>query len=267
MQVYQENTGQVVSFGQWMSWGVPVVAVLLPLAWWWVTRALPREIGISLPAVGPWRSAERRVLTIFALTALAWITRAEPFGGWQTWLGLPNANDASVALLSVLALFIARDNRGEPLIEWQQASQIPWGVLLLFGGGICLARAFVASGLSAQVGDGLTSVAALPVYFMMLLLALAVTFLTEATSNTATTALLLPVLAAVALAVELDPLWLMVPAAMSASCAFMLPVATAPNAVVFGSGELPIQRMVREGFVLNLIGAVVIATVAWAMLA
>jgi sodium-dependent dicarboxylate transporter 2/3/5 len=180
---------------------------------------------------------------------------------------LPNANDASVALLAVLALFIARDNQGEPLIEWQQASQIPWGVLLLFGGGICLARAFVASGLSAQVGDALTSVAALPVYLMMLLLALAVTFLTEATSNTATTALLLPVLAAVALAVELDPLWLMVPAAMSASCAFMLPVATAPNAVVFGSGELPIQRMVREGFVLNLIGAVVIATVAWGMLA
>ena len=125
----------------------------------------------------------------------------------------------------------------------------------------------MASGLSAQVGDALTAVAALPVYLMMLLLALAVTFLTEATSNTATTALLLPVLAAVALAVELDPLWLMVPAAMSASCAFMLPVATAPNAVVFGSGELPIQRMVREGFVLNLIGAVVIATVAFGMLA
>ena len=124
----------------------------------------------------------------------------------------------------------------------------------------------MASGLSAQVGDALTSVAALPVYLMMLLLALAVTFLTEATSNTATTALLLPVLAAVALAVGLDPLWLMVPAAMSASCAFMLPVATAPNAVVFGSGELPIQRMVSEGFVLNLIGAVVIATVAWGML-
>ena len=266
MQVYEESTGRVISFGQWMSWGVPVVALLLPLAWWWVTRNLAREIAISLPAVGPWRSAERRVLVIFALTALAWVTRAEPFGGWQQWFGLPNANDASVALLAVLALFIARDNQGEPLIEWQQASQIPWGVLLLFGGGICLARAFVASGLSAQVGDALTLVSVLPVYFMMLLLALAVTFLTEATSNTATTALLMPVFAAVALAVELDPLWLMVPAAMSASCAFMLPVATAPNAVVFGSGELPIQRMVREGFVLNLIGALVITTISWALL-
>ena len=266
VQVYKENTAQTISFAQWMSWGMPVVLTLLPLAWWWVTRAVPRELDIQVPAVGPWRSAERRVLVVFGLTAMAWITRAEPFGGWQTWLGLPAANDASVALLAVVALFVVRDDQGEPLIDWAKASQIPWGVLLLFGGGICLARAFVASGLSAQVGDALTAVAALPVFAMMLLLALAVTFLTEATSNTATTALLMPVLAAVALAVEIDPLWLMVPAAMSASCAFMLPVATAPNAVVFGSGELPIRRMVREGFALNLIGALLIATVAWVLL-
>ena len=263
VQVYEENTAQTISFGQWMSWGIPVVLTLLPLAWWWVTRAVPRELDIQLPAVGPWRSAERRVLVVFGLTAVAWITRAEPFGGWQTWLDLPAANDASVALLAVVALFVVRDDQREPLIDWAKASQIPWGVLLLFGGGICLARAFVASGLSAQVGDALTAVAVLPVFAMMLLLALAVTFLTEATSNTATTALLMPVLAAVALAVEIDPLWLMVPAAMSASCAFMLPVATAPNAVVFGSGELPIRRMVREGFALNLMGALLIATVAW----
>ena len=266
VQVYEENTAQTISFGQWMSWGIPVVLILLPLAWWWVTRAVPRELDIQLPAVGPWRSAERRVLVVFGLTAVAWITRAEPFGGWQTWLDLPAANDASVALLAVVALFVVRDDQREPLIDWAKASQIPWGVLLLFGGGICLARAFVASGLSAQVGDALTAVAVLPVFAMMLLLALAVTFLTEATSNTATTALLMPVLAAVALAVEIDPLWLMVPAAMSASCAFMLPVATAPNAVVFGSGELPIRRMVREGFALNLMGALLIATVAWVIL-
>ena len=266
VQVYEENTAQTISFAQWMSWGMPVVLTLLPLAWWWVTRAVPRELDIQVPAVGPWRSAERRVLVVFGLTAVAWITRAEPLGGWQTWLGLSAANDASVALLAVVALFVVRDDQGEPLIDWAKASQIPWGVLLLFGGGICLARAFVASGLSAQVGDALTAVAALPVFAMMLLLALAVTFLTEATSNTATTALLMPVLAAVALAVEIDPLWLMVPAAMSASCAFMLPVATAPNAVVFGSGELTIRRMVREGFALNLIGALLIATVAWVLL-
>ena len=266
VQVLEENTGQVISFSQWMSWGLPVVSILLPLAWLWVTRAVPRELDVTLPAVGPWRSAERRVLLIFGLTALAWITRAEPFGGWQQWLGLPTANDASVALLAVIALFIARDREGDALITWEQASQIPWGVLLLFGGGICLARAFIASGLSAQVGDAMTLVTALPVFVMMLLLALCVTFLTEATSNTATTALLMPLLVAVAVASDMDPLWLMVPAALSASCAFMLPVATAPNAVAFGSGELPIQRMVREGFVLNLIGAGVIASVAWLLL-
>jgi sodium-dependent dicarboxylate transporter 2/3/5 len=266
VQVLEENTGQVISFSQWMSWGLPVVSILLPLAWLWVTRAVPRELDVTLPEVGPWRSAERRVLMIFGLTALAWITRAEPFGGWQQWLGLPTANDASVALLAVIALFIARDREGDALITWEQASQIPWGVLLLFGGGICLARAFIASGLSAQVGEAMTLVTALPVFVMMVLLALCVTFLTEATSNTATTALLMPLLVAVAVASEMDPLWLMVPAALSASCAFMLPVATAPNAVAFGSGELPIQRMVREGFVLNLIGAGAIASVAWLLL-
>jgi sodium-dependent dicarboxylate transporter 2/3/5 len=139
-------------------------------------------------------------------------------------------------------------------------------VLLLFGGGICLARGFVASGLSAEVGEALTQLAVLPVFVMMIVMALVVTFLTEATSNTATTALLMPVLAAVAVAVSVDPLWLMVPAAMSASCAFMLPVATAPNAVVFGTGELPIHRMVREGLLLNLIGAMIIAGTLWVRL-
>ena len=266
VQVYEENTAQTISFGQWMSWGIPVVLTLLPLAWWWVTRAVPRELDIQVPAVGPWRSAERRVLVVFVLTAVAWITRAEPFGGWQTWLDLPAANDASVALLAVVALFVVRDDQGEPLIDWAKASQIPWGVLLLFGGGICLARAFVASGLSAQVGDALTAVAALPVFAMMLLLALAVTFLTEATSNTATTALLMPVLAAVALAVEIDPLWLMVPAAMSASCAFMLPVATAPNAIAYSTEKFDIKTMAREGIVLNVLVAVVVTIVCYVTL-
>ena len=266
VQVLQENTGQVVSFSQWMSWGLPVVSMLLPLAWLWVTRSVPRELDIVLPEAGPWRSAERRVLFIFGLTALAWITRAEPFGGWQQWMDLPTSNDASVALLAVIALFVVRDRRGNALITWQQASQIPWGVLLLFGGGICLARAFIASGLSNEVGEAMTLVTKLPSFATVLLLALCVTFLTEATSNTATTALLMPILVAVAIASEIDPLWLMVPAALSASCAFMLPVATAPNAVAFGSGELSIRRMVREGFVLNLIGAGVIASVAWLIL-
>jgi sodium-dependent dicarboxylate transporter 2/3/5 len=172
-----------------------------------------------------------------------------------------------VVFLAVVALFLARDRAGQVLITWKQAANIPWGVLLLFAGGICLAKAFVSSGLSALAGDALVALTTLPVYPMMLVICLVVTFLTEATSNTATTALLMPILAAAAIAVSVDPLLLMVPAAMSASCAFMLPVATAPNAVVFGTEEIPIERMVREGFVVNVVGAVIISLLMWLLVA
>lgn len=266
MQVYTETTGTELGFTQWMSWAVPVVLIVVPLAWLWLTRSLPGALPVELPAVGPWRSAEKRVLMVFALTALAWMTRAEPFGGWREWLSLPTANDASVALLAVAVLFMLRDNRGERLITWQQASEIPWGVLLLFGGGICIAKAFVASGLSDLAGEAVLAATDLPVYLLLLLLCLFVTFLTEATSNTATTALLMPILAAAAVAGGIEPALLMAPAAMSASCAFMLPVATAPNAVIFGSGHVPIQRMAREGFAVNLMGALVIATLGYLLL-
>ena len=200
---------------------------------------------------------------IFGLTALAWMTRSEPFGGWRVLLGLPQANDASVAFLAVIALFVTRDRDGDPLISWRQAVDIPWGVLLLFAGGICLANAFIASGLSAMAGDALIVLANLPTYLMLLLVCLSVTFMTEATSNTATTALLMPILAAAAIAAGLDPALLMVPAAMSASCAFMLPVATAPNAVVYGTDRVAIGTMFREGLVLNVVGAFIIATLVW----
>ncbi len=266
MQVYADTTGTEVGFTEWMSWGVPVVAILVPLAWLWLTRALPASAPITLPEVGPWRSAERRVLLIFGLTALAWMTRAEPFGGWREWLGLASANDASVALLAVVLLFIARDDQGERLISWEQASEIPWGVLILFGGGIAIAKAFVASGLSDIAGQAVLMATELPRFWLLLAVCLFVTFLTEATSNTATTALLMPILAAAAIAGGIEPALLMAPAAMSASCAFMLPVATAPNAVIFGTGEVPIQRMVREGFAVNLLGALVLATAGYLLL-
>ena len=176
-----------------------------------------------------------------------------------------SANDASVAFLAVIALFIIRDKKGDPLITWKEAVAIPWGVLLLFAGGICLASAFMSSGLSALAGDALTVLATLPMYLMLLLVCLAVTFMTEATSNTATTALLMPILAAAATAAGLDPALLMVPAAMSASCAFMLPVATAPNAVVYGTDRIAIGTMFREGLALNLMGALIIATLVMAL--
>jgi len=266
MQVYEEFTGQRIGFLTWMSWGLPVVLLLVPVAALWLTRGLSNDNRLRVPSIGPWRSAERRVLGLFALTALAWVTRSEPFGGWSQWWGVPAANDASVAFIAVIALFILRDREGQVLITWRQAVDIPWGILLLFSGGICLAKGLVASGVSDMAGMALSQLASLPSWLMIAAICLGVTFLTEATSNTATTALLMPVLAAAAVAANIDPRLMMVPAALSASCAFMLPVATGPNAVVFGSDQIPIQRMVREGLAVNLIGVLIVASVVWLQL-
>ena len=263
MQVYEDTTGTSISFSQWMSWGVPVVAIMIPLIAIALARKVPKDLVVDLPDVGAWRSSEKRVLIIFGLTAIAWMTRTEPFGGWRAWLDMPMANDAAVAFCAVIALFMTRDREGEPLISWEQASAIPWGVLLLFAGGITLAKGFVSSGLSGQVGELLASLALVPTLIAIVVVALLVTALTEATSNTATTALLMPILAAASVAADIDPLILMVPAAMSASCAFMLPVATAPNAVVFGTGQIDIRTMVRWGIWVNLLGALVISSVVY----
>ena len=203
---------------------------------------------------------------VFALTALAWITRSEPFGGWKTWFGLPQANDASVAMLAVVLMCAIPNGRGGRLLDWEQASRIPWGVLLLFAGGICLAKGFVASGLSALLGDQFATLTNMPLFLLMLAVALGVAFMTEATSNTASTTLLMPVLAAAGTAAGLAPELLMVPAAIAASCAFMLPVATAPNSVVFGSGLITTARMAREGFALNFIAATIIAAVCYGVM-
>ncbi len=202
-------------------------------------------------------------MMVFALTALAWITRSEPFGGWSLWLGLPTANDASVALLAVVLMFVIPSGDGGKLLTWDRAVTIPWGVLLLFSGGICLAKGFVSSGLSGLLGEWLASLNYLPMWALIGTICLVVTFLTETTSNTASTTLLMPILAAAALAADIKPELLMVPAAMTASCAFMLPVATAPNSVVYGSGRVTVRRMAREGFVLNLFGVAVVGTVCY----
>lgn len=263
MQVYADVTGASVSFLTWMSWALPVVLLFVPLMALALTRGLHGALRVELPQVGQWSVAERRVMLVFGLTALAWITRSEPFGGWSSWLGLASANDASVALLAVVVMCLVPDGRGGRLLDWERASTIPWGVLLLFAGGICLARGFVSSGLSDVMGATLAGLTDMPLPLLMLFIALGVTFMTEATSNTASTSLLMPVLAAAAIAAGLPPEVLMVPAAMSASCAFMLPVATAPNSVVYGSGVVTTARMAREGAVLNLIGAVVIAGVCF----
>ena len=266
MQVYSDVTGETISFTRWMTWAVPVVLIMVPAMAMLLTRDLRGQLTVVLPKAGPWRIEERRVMLVFALTALAWITRSEPFGGWKTWLDLPQANDASVALIAVVVLFMTPDGKGERLLNWERAVTIPWGVLLLFSGGICLAKGFVNSGLSELLGQWLSQMTLMPLYLLMALVCLVVTFMTETTSNTASTTLLMPVLAAAALAAGIAPELIMVPAAMSASCAFMLPVATAPNSVVFGSGLITVERMAREGFRLNLLGVVVISIVCYVML-
>jgi len=249
-----------------MRWALPVVVLFVLAMALVLTRNLHGSLALKLPKVGPWQPQERRVMIIFGLTALAWITRGEPFGGWQAWLNLPSANDASVALLAVILLFLVPDGRGNRLLTWERATTIPWGVLLLFSGGICLAKGFVSSGISDVMGQGLAAMISMPVYLLMVTICIAVTLMTETTSNTASTALLMPILAAAALAANVPPELIMVPAAMSASCAFMLPVATGPNTVVFSSGAVSTAQMAREGALINLMGAVVISSVCYILL-
>ncbi|MCY4657406.1 MAG: SLC13 family permease [Gammaproteobacteria bacterium] len=264
--VYQQIVGQEISFATWMSWGVPVVLVFLPIAGFWLTRNLTFKGQVQMPEVGSWKPVEIRVMVIFALTALAWVTRQEPFGGWSTWFNTPSANDAVVALFAVILMFIIPDGKGSRLLDWETANKIPWGMLILFGAGISIAKAFVASGLSEELGLALTQLSALHVFVMMAVICVSVTFLTECTSNTATTTLLMPILAAAAVGAGADPKLLMVPAAMSASCAFMLPVATPPNVIMFSTGRIEIQTMVQEGVVLNFIGVALISTLCYFLL-
>lgn len=268
MKVFKETTGTEITFGTWMKWGVPLVVLFVPVIAYWLTRKITSASELTLPSPGKWTTAQKRVLIVFASTALLWITRKAPFGGWSGLFDLQYANDAAVALLAVVALFIIPNGEhGEKrgaLLTWESANKIPWGILLLFSGGICIARAFNASGLADIIAQSLGGLSVLAPIIMLLLICLGVTFLTEVTSNTATTSLLMPILAVASASTGIDPLVLMVPAAMSASCAFMLPVATAPNAVIFSTGRVPIQTMMRAGLALNVIGSVLITFICYA---
>lgn len=258
--VYEETTGIQMGFWDWMVMGIPVVILVVPLLAFWLTRHLNYKTQIELPPVGTWTSAEIRVLTIFAMTALLWIFRKNPFGGWSTFFPPGATSDYMVAFFSITVLFLVPDGKGGKLLDWETATKIPWGMLILFGAGLTIAKAFESSGLSEIFATQLQSLDLLPIFLVVILICIGVTFLTEATSNTATTTLLMPILAATAVALAVDPKYLMIPATMSASCAFMLPVATPPNVVVFSTGKFPIEKMAQEGFVLNLIGAAVIST-------
>ena len=272
MQVYEQTFDKNIGFTEWMSWGIPVVLCMIPMTWLWLTRKLSYTGGFDMPDVGRWSTTEKRVMIVFALTATAWITRKEPFGGWSSWLDLPTANDASVALIAVILMFVipagyeSENRKHEKLLNWETASSIPWGILLLFGGGITLAKAFGVSGLSTALAENLSALSTLPVLVMIFAICLGVTFLTETTSNTASTVLLMPVLAATAMGSNIDPKLLMIPATISASCAFMMPVATAPNSIVYASGFFTTKVMAKEGFVLNVSGAFIITALCYLLL-
>ena len=277
---YETIKGVEISFLEWMKVGVPVSIIMVVVIWLWLSRNIKNRSVIPLPSPGRWRKEEKRTLVIFFFTALAWMTRSSPFGGWKNFFGvvsendiglyniLSNANDASVAFIAVIILFCtpSGNKKNEKLLDWETANQIPWGLIILVGSGICLGSAISESGLSEYAAKLLSGIENFKTVFIILCISLLVTFLTEITSNTATTVILMPILGAVSMASGIDAVLFLIPAALSASCAFMLPVATMPNAVVYGAGEFSIKRMVKEGFVLNLVGALVVTAVCYFIL-
>lgn len=264
----QKTYGVDISFWQWMKYGLPVSSILLILSWLYLTRiAFPlkqtrfpggkEEINRLLAELGPMGKEEKRVLFVFVFTAFCWITRS-----FLLQQFMPHMDDTIIAIGAAIILFMVPANQtGEPLIKWREAVQIPWGIILLFGGGMAIAKGFQETGLANYLGGQMTVFESLPLFVLLLLIITCVNFLTEVTSNLATTAMMLPVLAPLAITLGVNPYLLMVACTSAASCAFMLPVATPPNAVVFGSGYLRIQDMVRTGFLMNLL-SIVIMTLA-----
>ena len=265
--VYEEFVGKEFGFLNWMKIGVPLLVIAIPIMAIWLTRNVKLDHAIELPKVGDWHKQEVRTLAVFLLVAALWVFRKEPFGGWSGLLDMPQVGDSTIALFGVLLMFLIPSGKpNEALLDWKTAVNIPWGMLLLFSGGICIAKAFMSSGLSELIGQQLVGLNTLPVFVMMLVLALAVSFLTEITSNTATATLLMPILASAAVANGIAPELLMIPAVISCSCAFCLPVATAPNSIIFSSEQVTIKQMAREGIALNFIVAICVASVCYFMI-
>jgi len=265
-----------ISFAKWFVFALPLSAVFLLIAWLVLGWLYPPTRGAlstgkevfrrEFRKLGPMAYEERVVLALFVLLVGLWMFRRDiPIGGfivpgWTRVLPAPlHVDDGTIAVAVALLLFILPARGGHRrLIDWKTAVQLRWGIVILFGGGFALAAGFKESGLSAWLGAQMAGLGSLPPLAMVLATCGTLTFLTELTSNTATTQIFLPVLAALALDVRVHPLFLMIPATLSASCAFMLPVATPPNAIVFGTGEVRIADMMRAGLILNLIGMLLI---------
>ncbi len=270
---FEETYNIEIGFAQWMLVAMPVVVVLLPICWIVLTQIVYRSAPAANPgtghqilkeardALGKASSAEWRIGLVFASVALLWITR--PL--LSSVPGLSNLTDPGIAIAAGILLFIIPAGSVAParnLLVWDDTRKVPWGVLILFGGGLSLAGAISKTGLAAWLGGQLGDASILPSLIFVLLIAGVVILLTEITSNLATTAAFLPVIAAVADGAGIAPLTLAAPAAMAASCAFMLPVATPPNAIVFGSERLQIRDMMRAGIYMNLLGLLAIGAAA-----
>ncbi len=260
-----------LSFSKWMLVGIPLSLVMAPLAWVALTRwtfkvdFATNDTGrLALKKMkddlGSISTPEIRVGIIFLLLAIAWITRPILI----TLPGLSALDDSSIAMAGAISLFmIPSGDKTDPiLLRWIHLEKLPWSILLLFGGGLSLAAAVSNSGLAAWLGSNLSLISDLPTTLLVMIIAVMIIFLTELTSNVATTATFLPVIGAIAIEMGINPIILAAPVTLAASCAFMLPVATPPNAIVFGSGLLNIPKMIRAGLVLNLIGIIVVSLVS-----
>jgi len=272
-----DSSGMEVTFLGWLRVGVPLAGVLLPLAWWLLTRRLypvgdrpipgaERMVREALAELGPIGRGERVTLWVFSLTAATWVSRPLlariELAGARPLAGL---SDTGIAMLAAMALFVIPVDLRERTfaMNWRTAERLPWGVLILFGGGLSLAAAVQRHGVAEFLGAQAHGLVAWPELLVVALVALGTIFLTELTSNTATAATLVPILAAVAPGLGIEPMRLVLPATLAASCAFMLPVATPPNAIVFASGRLELRQMARAGLWLNLLSVPPIVALAY----
>ncbi len=272
-----DNYGIEVSFLSWMMFGIPATIIMLPIACFVLTKlAHPFDLSENsvaqdvlqqkLDDMGAISVPEKRMAMAFAFVAFMWVFRTPIQKELEILLWL---TDAQIAVGGAVMMFMIPSGSGDPknskLLDWETANTLPWGVLLLFGGGLSLAAAVKATGLAIWVGSEMGAIGTLDLVFIVLILTTLVVFLTELTSNTATVATLLPILGALAVATGIDPMMLFVPVAISASCAFMLPVATGPNAVVFSSGQVTIPQMASAGFKINLFAIFAVTAVSYFM--
>ena len=270
-----------IGFLHWLIMGLPLTFLFMTGGWLLLTKVtfrLPPEqlfegqavIERQLAELGRMRRDERMAALVFALAAALWVTGSDlrlgaafTVFGWRSLLGLEEVSDAAVAVACAVLLFAipSRDRPGERLLQWESARQVPWGILLLFGGGLAMAGAFETSGLSTVVGEVFANLSVESPTLVVLTICTIITFLTELTSNTAMTNLVLPILAKASVSLGLDPRVLMIPATLSASCAFMMPIASPTQAIVFGSGYVPIRQMIRAGIWFNMLGVVLVTAV------